>query len=126
AGMSRSTYENPLPVSRRGEAASGHERLDTPVPGGFHVYPEMAAAGLWTTAADLGRWAIALSRSYRGEPGGVLSQTMARQMVSPQMRQQPPYGNGFWGLGVAVGGSADSISFSHGGRDEGFVANMVM
>src|SRR5436190_1748057 len=29
AGMTRSTYENPLPVNRRGEAASGHERLDT-------------------------------------------------------------------------------------------------
>src|SRR4029077_20313472 len=29
AGMTRSTYENPLPVSRRAEAASGHEQLDT-------------------------------------------------------------------------------------------------
>ena len=126
AGMARSTYENPLPVARRGEAAAGHEQLDTPVPGGFHVYPEMAAAGLWTTASDLARWAIALSRSYRGEPGGVLSNTMARQMVSKQMQQQPPYGTGYWGLGVAVGGDGDTISFSHGGRDEGFVANMIM
>ena len=126
AGMTRSTYENPLPVARRGEAAAGHEQIDTPVPGGFHVYPEMAAAGLWTTASDLARWAIALSRSYRGEPGGVLSNAMARQMVSKQIQQQPPYGNGYWGLGVAVGGDGDTISFSHGGRDEGFVANMTM
>jgi len=66
AGMTRSTYENPLPQARRSEAASGHEQLDTPVPGGFHVYPEMAAAGLWTTPSDLARWAIALARSYRG------------------------------------------------------------
>jgi CubicO group peptidase (beta-lactamase class C family) len=126
AGMKRSTYENPLPVARRGEAASGHEQVDTPVPGGFHVYPEMAAAGLWTNASDLARWAIALSRSYRGEPGGVLSNAMAKQMVSKQIQQQPPYGNGYWGLGVAVNGDGDSISFSHNGRDEGFVANMVM
>src|SRR5215467_10497145 len=40
AGMRRSTYENPLPIERRSEAATGHERIDTPVPGGFHVYPE--------------------------------------------------------------------------------------
>ena len=126
AGMTRSTYENPLPVGRRSEAASGHERIDTPVPGGFHVYPEMAAAGLWTTASDLARWAIALSHSYRGETGGVLSTSMARQMVSKQMHQQPPYGNGYWGLGVAVAGDGDSLEFSHNGRDEGFVADMFM
>jgi CubicO group peptidase (beta-lactamase class C family) len=126
AGMTRSTYENPLPASRRAEAASGHEQLDTPVPGGFHVYPEMAAAGLWTTPSDLARWAIALAHSYRGEPGGVLSTTMAKQMVSKQMHQQPPYGNGYWGLGVAVAGDGDSLSFSHGGRDEGFVADLFM
>lgn len=126
AGMSRSTYENPLPVARRAEAASGHEQLDTPVPGGFHAYPEMAAAGLWTTASDLGRWAIALSHSYRGERGGVLSTPMAKEMLTKQMRVLPPYGNGFWGLGVSVAGDGDSLSFSHGGRDEGFVANMVM
>jgi CubicO group peptidase (beta-lactamase class C family) len=126
AGMKRSTYENPLPVARRGEAASGHEKPDTPVPGGFHVYPEMAAAGLWTTASDLARWAIALSKSYRGEPGGVLSTSMAKQMVSKQMHQQPPYGNGYWGLGVAVSGDGDSLAFSHGGRDEGFVADLFM
>ncbi|HEY7236442.1 MAG TPA: serine hydrolase domain-containing protein [Gemmatimonadaceae bacterium] len=126
AGMTRSTYENPLPMNRRGEAASGHEQIDTPVPGGFHVYPEMAAAGLWTTPSDLARWAIALAHSYRGERGGVLSTSMAKQMVSKQMHQQPPYGNGYWGLGVAVGGDGDSLSFSHGGRDEGFVADMFM
>src|SRR5947207_1709678 len=126
AGMMRSTYENPLPMSRRGEAASGHEQVDTPVPGGFHVYPEMAAAGLWTTPSDLARWAIALAHSYRGERGGVLSPAMARQMVSKQMHQQPPYGDGYWGLGVAVSGDGDSLSFSHGGRDEGFVADFFM
>jgi CubicO group peptidase (beta-lactamase class C family) len=126
AGMSRSTYENPLPTSRRGEAASGHEQIDAPVPGGFHVYPEMAAAGLWTTASDLARWAIALSHSYRGEPGGVLSPAMAKQMISKQVHQQPPFGTGYWGLGIAVAGDADSLTFSHGGRDEGFVADMFM
>lgn len=126
AGMKRSTYENPLPKSREREAASGHERIDTPVPGRFHIYPEMAAAGLWTTAPELARWALALARSYNGDASGLLSPTMARQMISKQMPQQPPYGNGFWGLGVQVAGEGDSIQFTHGGRDEGFVANFVM
>ena len=45
AGMKHSTFENPPPGKLDRYAASGHERVDTPVPGRFHVYPEMAAAG---------------------------------------------------------------------------------
>jgi CubicO group peptidase (beta-lactamase class C family) len=126
AGMTHSTYENPPPRERVALTAAGHERVDTPVPGRFHIYPEMAAAGLWTTAPDLARWAIAISRSYLGQPGGLLSQPMARDMLKPQAKLQPPYGTGTWGLGVALDGEGDLIRFSHGGRDEGFVANLVM
>ena len=126
AGMPHSTYENPLPTSRDREAASGHERFDTPVPGRYHVYPEMAAAGLWTTAPDLARWALALTRSYNGDPKSLLTPAMAGQMISRIVQVAPPAGRDYWGLGVTVAGQGDSISFSHGGRDEGFVASAVM
>jgi CubicO group peptidase (beta-lactamase class C family) len=126
AGMTHSTFENPLPQSRDKDAASGHERFDTPVTGRYHVYPEMAAAGLWTTAPDLARWALAVTRAFNGESGSVLTPAMARQMVSRQVQVLPPFGNGHWGLGVTVDGEGDSISFRHGGRDEGFVASAVM
>lgn len=126
AGMRRSTFENPLPAARDAEAAAGHERFDTPVTGRYHAYPEMAAAGLWTTAPELARWALDLTRSYNGDTTGVLSPAMAREMISRQVQQQPPYGNGIVGLVVGVGGEGDSISFSHGGRDEGFVATFTM
>jgi len=126
AGMAHSGYENPLPPERARLAATGHEGLDTPVPGRFHTYPEMAAAGLWTTASDLGRWAIAVSQSYLGRPGGFLTQSAAAEMLTAQARVQPPYGTGEWGVGVALGGAGDSLAFSHGGRDEGFVAQVYM
>jgi CubicO group peptidase (beta-lactamase class C family) len=126
AGMRHSTFENPLPKTRDASAASGHERFDTPVTGRYHVYPEMAAAGLWTTAPDLARWALAVSRAYNGERNAILSPDMARQMVSKQVQQRPPFGNGHWGLGVGVGGEGDSTFFQHGGRDEGFVASAIM
>ena len=32
----------------------------------------------------------------------------------------------WWGLGVQLQGSGDSLRFGHGGRDEGFVANLFM
>ena len=126
AGMIHSTYENPLPRSLDGKASAGHERFDTPVTGRYHVYPEMAAAGLWTTAPDLARWAIALSKAYTGDQSSVLTPAMARDMISKQVQQRPPFGNGHWGLGVGVEGDGDSVSFMHGGRDEGFVANARM
>jgi CubicO group peptidase (beta-lactamase class C family) len=126
AGMIHSTYENPPPANRVAFTSAGHERIDTPVPGRFHIYPEMAAAGLWTTAPDLARWAISITRSYLGQPGGMLSQEMAREMLKPQVQVQPPYGSGSWGLGVSLAGDGDSLRFSHGGRDEGFVANLIM
>ena len=89
----------------------------------------MAAAGLWTTPSDLALWGISLMKSYRGETGGVLSPTMAREMLRPQTalpntRVWPPPGTWWWGLGVAVTGSGRDFSFTHVGRDEGFTASL--
>jgi CubicO group peptidase (beta-lactamase class C family) len=125
AGMARSTYENPLPRGRWAEAATGHEQVDRPVPGRFHVYPEMAAAGLWTTPADLARWAIALSDAYNGKSTRLTSTDMARQMVSHQFHILPSTGMD-WGLGIGVEGDGNNVHFQHGGRDEGFVASLDM
>jgi len=128
--MSRSSYENPIAARLVANAASAHERPDTVVSGRWHVYPEMAAAGLWTTASDLARWGIGVTRWYRGEPGGVLSPAMAREMVRPQVGlpregrgAAPP--NSWHGLGPSLSGSGRDFAFAHNGRDEGFIASVV-
>ncbi|MFO7586639.1 MAG: serine hydrolase [Gemmatimonadota bacterium] len=114
AGMKRSTYENPLPESRLPEAAAGYRRSGMAVPGKRHTYPEMAAAGLWTTPTDLARFAIALQRSLQGEPGGVLQPETAREMLTPVM--------GAAGLGFFLRDEGGATYFEHGGADEGFQA----
>ncbi len=124
AGMEQSTFESPLPPSRVQHSAAGHERIETPVPGRSHVYPELAAAGLWTTAPDLARWAIALSRAYNGDRTGPFSPELARQMISPGLVSAQ--GNPDMGLGVFASGSGDAVTFSHGGRNEGFVSTMTI
>ena len=129
ATMVHSTYENPPPPPYSRFASSGHEKRDTVVPGGYHVYPEMAAAGLWTTPSDLGRWGLSIMRAYNGATGGPLSPTTVKQMLTPQVEVPASFSGpakSSWGLGVELQGAADSLRFSHGGRDEGFVADLVM
>ncbi|MDQ6892110.1 MAG: beta-lactamase family protein [Acidobacteriota bacterium] len=60
SGMTSSTYAQPLPPEKLRLAAAGYRRDGTPIAGKRHTYPEMAAAGLWTTAGDLARFAIAI------------------------------------------------------------------
>lgn len=109
-GMSASTYEQPLPESRWSETATGYRANGEPVEEGWHVYPEMAAAGLWTTPSDLARFAIHLQEAYAGRSNEVLSVEMARQMLTPDANS--------WGLGPAIQG--DGSRFGHGGANEGF------
>ncbi len=111
-GMSRSTYEQPLPEESAGNAARAHGGDGSMIEGRWHTYPEMAAAGLWTTPSDLARFAIELQKSYAGESNKVLSQEMAAEMLTEQM-------DGY-GLGIGVGGEGEWIRFSHGGSNEGF------
>ncbi len=42
--------------------------------GKWHIYPEMAAAGLWTTPSDLSRFAIGVQEALAGRSDKTLSQ----------------------------------------------------
>jgi len=116
-GMTRSTYEQPLPANRLAEVAIPYRQDGKPVPGGQHVYPEMAPAGLWTTPSDLARYAIEVQKSLHGESNRVLSAAMVRQMLTPRLNHQ--------GLGPGVGGDAQHPYFTHGGANEGYRCNLV-
>ena len=116
-GMKHSTYEQPLPESLRKNAATPYRGDGKPVDGGAHTYPEMAAAGLWTTPTDLAIYAIEVEQSLAGKANHVLSADMTRQMLTPGM--------GHWGLGLQIGGSDANPYFSHGGANEGFRNNFA-
>jgi CubicO group peptidase (beta-lactamase class C family) len=111
-GMHESSYLQPPPAERARLNASGHLADRSLVAGRWHVYPEMAAAGLWTNASDLARFAIGVQQSLAGTSNPVISAALARQMLSPQKENV--------GLGVFLHGSGSAQRFSHGGRDEGF------
>jgi CubicO group peptidase (beta-lactamase class C family) len=70
-GMTNSTFEQPLPASRHAQAARAHDRNGQRMGDPWHVYPELAAAGLWTTPTDLAKFAIEAQLSLQRpiEPG---------------------------------------------------------
>jgi len=116
-GMAKSTYEQPLPKNRMAEVAMPYRGDGQPVPGGPHVYPEMAPAGLWTTPSDLARYAIEVQQSLSTASNRVLPAAMIRQMLTPGLNHQ--------GLGPQVGGSVQHPYFTHGGANEGYRCNLI-
>ena len=116
-GMVDSSYEQPLPPARAAMTAGGTRRDGTLVPGRWHIYPEMAAAGLWTTPTDLAKFAIEIARSQHGQSNRVLSERMVREMLTPVMDEV--------GLGFFLEKDKPG-QFGHGGADEGFQALLTM
>ncbi len=116
-GMTESTYEQPLPPERLRSAAAGHDGQGRPIPGKRNTYPEMAAAGLWTTPSDLARFALGLERALEGKPGSILTKELAEKMVTPVL--------GDYGLGLGIEKRGSASYFSHGGSNEGFRCLMI-
>src|SRR4029450_6894944 len=83
-GMTSSSFEQPQPSARAALTAAGYYADGTPVRGRWHVYPEMAAAGLWTTPTDLAKFAIEIQETLAGRGHGIISPAMARQYVTEQ------------------------------------------
>ena len=116
--MKNSTYNQPLTTTQLPFAATGYLPDGTEVPGKRHIYPEMAPAGLWTTAEDLAKFVINLQQTLKGESHKVLSQAMAKQMTTPFIEP-------FEGLGIFLNKRVQAQYFSHNGWNEGFSSTMI-
>lgn len=117
-GMKESSYQQPLPASLAALTASGTRANGKTVPGKWHIYPEMAAAGLWTTSGDLANFAIDIALSKNGKANNVLTESMTRQMLTPQLDDA--------GLGFFLNAGGNPNAFGHNGADEGFQAVLIM
>src|SRR6266849_6029464 len=85
-GMRHSSYEQPLPPASAAFTAGGTYGDGKLVHGKWHVYPEMAAAGLWTTPTDLAKFAIEIALSKQGKSNKVLTQKTAEEMLTMQSK----------------------------------------
>ena len=117
--MTRSSYAQPMPLPREENAAAAHDGAgERSGEARWHVYPEQAAAGLWTTPSDLARFLIEVQLSVRGESSRVLDRAHAREMITP-------VGVGDFAVGFALNRQGAGWYFGHGGSNWGFRGDVV-
>ncbi len=117
-GMTNSTYEQPLSADADRNAARAHNGSGKAMDAKWHVYPEHAAAGLWTTPADLVKLGIELQKALRGE-SKLLSRAAGLEMVAPT-------GTGPFAIGFSVEKRGEGWYFMHGGANWGFQCDLLM
>ena len=115
-GMKSSTYEQPLPPQRDSNVARAHDGGGRAMDAKWHVYPEQAPAGLWTTPTDLATLAIELQNALRGK-SKILSRAAAQEMVTP-------VGTGPYAIGFGIEQRNEGWYFGHGGSNWGFQCNL--
>lgn len=114
-GMTRSSF---LPPVDDGDVALAHDKHGQRMNAPWRVYPELAAASLWSTPTDLAALIIDIQTALRGPGGRVLGQQAAREMTTP-------VGVGRYGIGLAIDQRGDGWYFSHGGSNWGYRAFML-
>ncbi|UCC81196.1 MAG: serine hydrolase [Candidatus Zixiibacteriota bacterium] len=111
--MTSSTFAQPLPGLFTERAATGHCN-NQPVEGRFLIYPDLAAAGLWSTPGDLAKFAIEHQLSLSGKSNKILSQAMEEKMMAPYISDD-------YGLGFGLYGEKGNY-FEHSGGNRGFAS----
>ena len=124
-GMRHSSFEQTLTPERLSVAAVGYGSDGTAITGKRHRYPEMAAAGLWTTPSDLARFFIELARARAGQSSPAM-QEIAIQMTTPVISTNEADDGAGIGLGVFLFKRHGAEFFGHAGSDAGFQANAVV
>ena len=118
-GMSSSTFKQQLPDSLLRNAADGYTQDGSLINGGFNIYPEMAAAGLWTTASDLASFVIDIQSSLQnGMNSKILSKELSTKMMTPFLQS-------YMGLGIFILDKGEEVYFQHGGWNEGFSSQFI-
>jgi len=113
--ITMSSYTQPPAKDREKYLATGYRADGKEVETKFHVYPEQAAAGLWTNPTDLSKYIIETQLSLQGKSNKVLSQEMTRLRLTPYIDSSAA-------LGVFIDKKGNEKYFGHNGADEGFLS----
>jgi CubicO group peptidase (beta-lactamase class C family) len=90
-GMNQSTFTQPR-VKNAKALATGYFENGKQVEGKYHIYPEQAAAGLWSTPTELARFIISIQKAYGGKSDQLLTPGMAKLMLTPYIDKKAAFG----------------------------------
>lgn len=110
-GMSNSSFNQPPAKGKENILATGYN-IDKEVVGKYHIYPEKAAAGLWTNPTDLSKYIIETQLSLLGKSNKILSKEMSVKRLDTN-------------FGVFLNDFKGVKYFGHSGGNEGFVCYYV-
>jgi len=115
--LSNSAFKHDLPDEFSSKVALGHYYMGDVVPGGWDQYPEMAAAGLWSTPTDLAKLVVEVAKSKSGESNQILSTETTKLMLATHKDHM--------GLGFIVKPDQDGY-FAHAGLNNGYYSYFEM
>lgn len=112
-GMSTSFYSNRTGNKDAAQLlTTGYDANGNEVDGKYRIYPEQAAAGLWTNPTELANFVIEMQQSLKGNSNKILSKELTEFMLTPYMDNVGP--------GVFIESKAGEKYFQHSGGNEGF------
>jgi len=114
-GMNSSDFVQPMAGPLAARAAKGHDLDGVMIPGGWRIYPELIAAGLWTTPTDLATLFLEVQKAAVLNEGALLTQETANRILTPQ-----PNTNSAMGLGFALMEGKGGLIFNHSGSVFGY------
>jgi CubicO group peptidase (beta-lactamase class C family) len=116
--MRHSGFFQPPNQAQAASFAVAHDRSGHEIAGAWHVYPELAAAGLWSTPSDLARIILAMIAAQRGDAATVLGANGLATMLT----SVDDLG---YGLGVALAGEGPTRIAMKRGNNLGFKNGLV-
>lgn len=114
-GMISSSFAQPPQKEKELFLAKAYYNNGNEVKGKYHIYPEQAAAGLWTNPTDMAKYIIETQLALKGRSSKVLSQEMTVTRLTPYIDSNSA-------LGVFVTKKDGNKYFGHSGGNEGFVS----
>jgi CubicO group peptidase (beta-lactamase class C family) len=118
-GMTDSSFDQPPSTAVASKAVSGHFSDGKELPGRWHVFPEHAAAGLWSTPTDLAKLLVELADTWQGLTSIFLRRHTLEEMLTPQ-------NGGPYGLRAAVGGDGASLVLMKRGQNVGYQGYLIL
>jgi len=110
-GMNESSYNQPPSQDKEKLLATAYNNGQE-VKGKYHIYPEKAAAGLWTNPNDLAKYIIETQLSLLGKSNKILSKEMSVKRIENN-------------YGVFLNDFKGTKYFAHSGGNEGFVCYYI-